>query len=78
MVTKRKVSEDEYYAIENEITKRGYMPPVIHEYIKPAKNIETDINCPVCDGYLILYLAGLSYQIKCKSESCLNISVRGL
>jgi len=69
------ISIEEFDAIEEALIERGYFT---HEYVSPPRTIETDVKCPICNGHLLLYLSGNSYQIKCNTNSCLDISVRGL
>jgi len=69
------ISLEQEYAIENEMAEKGYLK---HEYVIPAKTIETDVLCPVCGGKFSIYLAGDSYSIYCETDSCVEISLRGL
>ena len=62
-------------SIEKAMYERGYLT---NDYIVPAKTIETDVPCPVCKESLILYVSGDSHQIKCKTNSCVTITFRGL
>jgi C4-type Zn-finger protein len=62
-------------AIEQAMYDKGYLT---NNYIAPAKTIETDIRCPVCGEPLTLYVSGNSHRIKCKTDSCVMITFRGL
>ena len=78
MVTEIKstsMSIEEEDAIENEMYERGYLT---HEYIVPAKTMETDVVCPICGENLTLSVYGNSHQIKCKTDLCTVITIRGL
>ncbi|MDR1193415.1 MAG: hypothetical protein LBK98_04470 [Peptococcaceae bacterium] len=69
------ISVEETYAIEKAMFDRGYLT---HEYVVPAKTVETDIPCPICGKKLSLYVSGNSYQIDCKAESTVITTCRGL
>ena len=69
------ISLEEEYAIENEMAEKGYLK---HEYVMPAKTLETDVICPVCGGKFSIYLAGDSYSIYCETDLCVVMSFRGL
>ena len=72
---KASISIKEFDAIEEAMIERDYFA---HEYVRPPRTVATDVKCPVCGGDLSLYLSGNSYQIKCGTNSCVDISVRGL
>jgi hypothetical protein len=74
MATKN-ISLEEHYAIEDVMYEKGYLT---YEYIHPEKTVETDVACPVCGENLILFSCGNSYQISCKSDSCVVMTFRGL
>jgi hypothetical protein len=69
------ISVEETYAIEKAMVDRGYLT---HEYVVPAKTVETDIPCPICGENLSLYISGNSYQIDCKAEPTVISTCRGL
>ena len=76
MVTNKKVilTEDEYWDIDNTVCKGYY----VHEYIRPPKTVETDICCPKCNEKLFYDQVGISYQITCPTEDCVDIVARGI
>ena len=77
MATKTNVrlTEEMYYAIEEALESKGYYA---HEEVYPPREIVTDVICPICDENLNFIQAGLSYQIKCPTENCADVSVRGI
>jgi len=76
-MTKNKaaISMEEFDAVEEAMIEKGYFA---HEYVRPPRTVETDVKCPVCNRDLSLYLSGNSHQIKCNTDLCVDISVRGL
>jgi hypothetical protein len=70
---KLKLTLEERYAIEESLS--GYFT---HEYVMPERTEETDVDCPFCNTKLILSRLGNSYSINCKTDSCVDITVRGL
>ena len=77
MVSEKKVklSKDEYYALFDAVSKKKYY---VHKYFNPPRMVETDIFCPVCNEMLIYIQAGASYTIKCPTEDCVDVAVRGI
>jgi hypothetical protein len=77
VATKNKamISVEEFDAIEDAMIERGYFA---HEYVRPSRTVETGVICPICNRDLMLYLSGNSHQIKCNTNSCMDINVRGL
>ena len=61
--------------IEKEMHAKGYL---VLDYVMPPETVDTDVTCPVCGENLSLYMAGNSHQIKCKTDSCVVITFRGL
>ena len=72
---KVKLTQEEYWAIDNAVGQKGYY---VHDYIRPPKTVETDLCCPKCNEYLLYNQAGISYQITCPTEGCVDIIVRGI
>lgn len=69
------ISIEDTDAIEQAMYDRGYLS---NNHITPAKTVETDVLCPVCGEPLVLYVSGNSHRIKCKTDSCVMITFRGL
>ena len=70
-----KISLEQYDAIENEMFEKGYLA---HDYIIPAKTLETDVICPVCNEKLFVSRYGDSHRIYCETDSCVDVTFRGL
>lgn len=45
---------------------------------KKAENPDAKILCPRCGGELLYKSVGASYQVKCETDGCLKLTVRGL
>ena len=69
------LGEEQYYHIEDALVEKGYFR---HEYVVPPRMAETDVTCCFCHKELSLYLSGNSHQITCKTNGCIDITVRGL
>jgi|GEM_PF-1955621 len=69
------ISIEEQDAIENAMYEKGYLS---YGYVVPAKTIETNVACPKCGEGITLFVSGNSYQITCKTDSCVTMSFRGL
>ena len=67
---KAELTEKEYWDIDNAIGLKGYY---VHEYVRPPKTVGTDICCPRCNAKLLYNQAGISYQITCPTEGCVDI-----
>ena len=78
MLTKNRLTEismDEYFILVNRMFDKGYLT---HDYIYPEKEMETDMPCPICNKNLDVYSVWNSFQIKCKTEGCVDVGCRGL
>jgi len=64
-----------YRQIQQTLLKAGYFT---HEYVLPARTVETNEPCPSCGKVLQLYRAGTSYRIFCGTDNCTDIGARGL
>ena len=69
------ISLDGFFQLEKTMYEKGYLT---YDYVLPEKEIETDVKCPVCGRGLDIYVRGHSYQIKCKTEHCVDEIFRGL
>ena len=78
MVTESKVklAKQEREAIEHQIDAKGYH--VYDEYYYTPRAVETDISCPICSKMLVYIQTGASYSIKCRTENCVDVGVRGI
>lgn len=43
-----------------------------------AENPQKDVFCPRCGGKLKYYEHGNSYEVKCETENCIKMTLRGL
>ena len=74
-VVKSKVSEEKYRKIQQSLLSAGYFT---HEYVMPARDIQTTVLCLECGDFLNLYRAGTSYRVYCNTEGCVDVGARGL
>jgi len=74
-IVKQKISVENYRRIQQSLLSEGYFT---HEYVMPARTVETIIRCPACSDFLMLYRAGTSYRIYCNTDGCTDIGARGL
>ena len=72
---KESIPVETYRNIQKSLLKEGYFT---HEYVIPARTVETTLTCPSCEDFLNLYRAGTSYRIYCDTEDCIDIGARGL
>ena len=77
MVTEKNnsLTSTEYWAIHDAIGKTGCY---VHDYVRPPKTIVTDVCCPKCSEKLMYTQAGISYQITCSTDGCVDFVVRGI
>ena len=69
------ISEEKYRKIQQSLLSEGYFT---HEYVLPARTVETRVPCPDCGDFLTLYRSGTSYRIYCDTDGCTDIGARGL
>jgi len=74
-VARNTVTEEKFYEIQRLLLEAGYFT---HEYVLPARTIETTVLCPTCNERLNLHRAGSSYRIYCLTENCFDDGARGL
>jgi hypothetical protein len=74
-VTKHDITVEKYRDIQQSLLNSGYFT---HEYVMPARTVETTTACPNCGNFLNLYRAGTSYRIYCNTENCVDVGARGL
>ena len=72
---KQSISVEEYRNIQQSLLNEGYFT---HEYVMPARTVETNIICPKCGDFINLYRAGTSYRIYCNTDECVDVGARGL
>ena len=70
-----KLTKEEYFSLFDEVSKNKYY---IHEHFNPPRTVETVIPCPICGKKLLYIQAGVSYSIKCRTENCVDVGVRGI
>ena len=70
-----KISLEDFLQLEKIMYEKGYLT---HDYVLPGKEVETDVECPVCGENLNVYTRGHSYRITCTTTNCVNESFRGL
>jgi hypothetical protein len=71
---KPKLSSEQWEIIFQDI-KKYYN---FEQRVYPESSVETDVKCPVCGNNLILTQLDVSCSIVCKTENCLNKSLRGI
>jgi len=74
-VVKESMQAKAYRSIQQSLLNEGYFT---HEYVTPARTVETTVLCPFCGDSLNLYRAGTSYRIYCNVDGCTDIGARGL
>ena len=70
-----KISLEKFLQLENILYEKGYLT---YDYVLPGKEVETDVECPVCGKNLTVYTRGHSYRIICTTKNCIDETFRGL
>ena len=69
------LSAEDYDKLEDQLFTQGFLSTDNNpERIKK----ETPLSCPVCGNNIITETCGNSYGIRCKTENCILITVRGI
>ena len=74
-VAERANTPEKLREVQRLLLNEGYFT---HEYVLPARTVETTVPCPNCNEHLNLYRAGTSYRIYCLTTNCFDIGARGL
>lgn len=72
---RRKLTDEEYYFIEDSLLKQGYLS---QEYVMARKIETSSIKCPICGNLVIIERCGNSYGVNCTDENCFSYTVRGI